>query len=242
MHVVAITRLHGSMEAEADALAADLGTLAYSARLTLRAGVPAVVLETADGDQAAALAARLRQRGHGALACDTADVAAARDLTLVRHFRFEPTALVVRTSAGDDALAWADITALVRATHRTEARDVKVVSERTFDAGRAILTGGLSMSKNVKREVVTRTDESEPVLYLFRRGGPPWLLGQYRANYDGLGAELQPTAIANFVTTVARLRARAPRAHVDDRLLARRTTTAELDLLAHLLVAGLAQA
>ena len=113
--------------------------------------------------------------------------------------------------------------------------EVKLVSERKFAPGRALLTGGLSMSKTKEREVERRSDTTEPVLYVFRRRGAPWLLGQYHANYSALGASLQPTAIANFAATVERLRALAPTAFSDDRLLQRRTTTDDLDLLAHIL-------
>ncbi len=242
MHVVAITRLATSVEQEAAALAASLAALPYTMELKLRVGLPAVVFETADEDRARALAAELRRRGHDALVCDTDDVVAANDMTPLRHFRFDAGALVLVASHGDAEVPWSDITALLRATHRTESKEVRTVTERKFNAGRAILTGGLSISKTTKREIETRTDDSEPVLYIFRRHGAPWLLGQYHANYGALGARLAPTAIANFLTTIERLRALATAARSDDRLMARRTTIADLDLLAHLLARTLAPA
>jgi len=80
------------------------------------------------------------------------------------------------------------------------------------------------------------------VLYLFRKSGAtPWILREQGTHYEALGARLAPTAAPNFVTTVAELRARAPQACYDERLVARRTASpTELDLLAHLVAWSLA--
>jgi hypothetical protein len=242
MYVVAIVRLGTTIEAEAAALAAGLGTLAYSERVKLNVGVPAIVLESADRARAVGLAEELRGRGHDAVVCDTDEVVSSGEMPRLRHFRFEPGALVRVGEGSETAVPWGDIVALLRATHREVTTDVKVVSERKFAPGRAILTGGLSISKTKQREVETRTDTTEPVLYVFHRHGPPWLLAQYHANYSALGARVQPTALASFGATVEYLRAHASNARFDDRLLQRRTTIDDLDRLAHILAHSLAPA
>src|SRR2546425_6978104 len=101
MYVVAIAELAPatSLEAEAAALAADLGTTAYQERLNLVAGPPAVVLATADAERARSLADRLHARGHGALVVDGAQVVAAGAMVELRSFRIEEEAL----HAGDPA-------------------------------------------------------------------------------------------------------------------------------------------
>jgi len=87
----------------------------------------------------------------------------------------------------------------------------------------AIATGGLIMSKKTTREVTTKTETREQVLYLFRKsGGAPWILRERAARYMGLGADLRPTSLENFGTTIRRLRELAPLAFYDERLMSGR--------------------
>lgn len=235
MHVVAIAKLATSIEAEADALAAAKGTLAYEERLKLRADLPVIVLSTPDQARAAALAGEIRGRGHGVIVCDTAEVVAESKMTLLRQFRFEPEALVVSVGLDELELPWTDIAALVCATHHTHTETVDSVKRKQFSLSRTIATGGLLHSKQVKTEAVSRSDDSEPVLYLFRGSKqPPWLLAQNRANFTALGDRIAPTAAPNFRLAVELLRKRAQFAVFDDRLVKRRGTIAEVDLFAHL--------
>lgn len=241
MHVVAIGRLATSIEQEAQALAARFGTLAYAERQKLHAGLPAVVLSTPDPALARALAGELRARGHDVLTCDTADVVAAEDMRSLRRFRFTDDALVVEAELEELALPWDDLAVMLRATHRIHARTTTTVKDKKVSIGKALVTGGLLITKTTTRHEVSGGDENEPVLYLFRRSAnPPWILWQHRAQYTALGGRAT-TAAPNFTRTVDELRARAPRATFDDRLLARRSAPDELDLVAHLLAGWLGQ-
>jgi len=103
------------------------------------------------------------------------------------------------------------------------------------------------MSKTTKRDVVTRTERREQVLYIFRRSGsPPWLLEERSARYVALGEALRPTSLENFSSAIARLREHAPGATYDERLMTSRpirgvAAGAEAtDILAHLLAQHLA--
>src|SRR3954451_25225367 len=94
MHVVALAEIATSIEAEAAALAADLGTTAYEERLKLAAGLPAIVLTSADPAGALEPLATLPARRHGAVACDAAEVVPSHAMVPLRRFTFEPDALV----------------------------------------------------------------------------------------------------------------------------------------------------
>jgi hypothetical protein len=229
-HVVAIAKLETTIDAEAKALAADLGTTAYEERLKLAAGLPAIVLATTDGGAAHALAGKLRARGHRALLCASSEVVAASAMIPLRRFELADDALV----AGDARLPFADIAVLVRARHRHHTETTGIVKHKKFDATRAILTGGLVTRKTEKREVTARTEDTEQVLYLYRASGDtPWLLREHATHYGGLGPALAATATQNFAIAVEQLRARAPHAAFDDRLV-RRPTIDDVDLYAHL--------
>jgi hypothetical protein len=219
VHVVAIAELATSLEAEAAALAADLGTTAYEERLKLAAGLPAIVLTAAEHGPARALAEKLRLRRHQVIVCDAATVVPSEAMIPVRTFAFEPDALVVPEQPGV-RLPYDDVLALLRAVHKGRTETHAEVAGKQFSMGRAILTGGLMTSKKVTRDEKTVSEERDQVLYVFRRSGEtPWLLRERGTHYAGLGAQLGPSSTQNFLAVIARLRAAAPAAFYDERLL-----------------------
>ena len=131
---------------------------------------------------------------------------------------------------------------LFRASHRTTSTSTHEVKERKLQPGMAIATGGLILTKTTKKEVTTKTETREQVLYLFRKSeAPPWILRERGARYMGLGPDLRPTSLENFITTIRRLRELAPQAENDERLMSGRPIlgVAEgieaMDILAYLL-------
>jgi hypothetical protein len=255
MHVVAILELATSIEAAAAALAAELGTLAYEERLKLAAGLPAVVLLAPDPLRATALAEGLAARGQPAVAFAGDEVVMASDMVSLRRFAFTEDALVAGEGAGA-RLPWADLALLIRANDRRRVETERVVKEKKFDLTRTVVSGGLIRSRTTTQTVTTRADDSEPVLYLFRTSGAtPFILREQGTHYEALGARLESTAAPNFLATVAELRARAPEAGYDERLLSRRrppvaagaaggklSSPHDLDLLAHLVARALTHA
>jgi hypothetical protein len=222
VHVVALLEVRGPIETEAASLARDLGSTVYEERLKLAAGLPAIVLTSADAGAAHHLAAQLVARGHDARVCNTAEVIPSGDMFALRRFAFEPDALVSLDVAG--RLPYDDILALIRAAHQTRTETRTETKSKQFSAGRAILTGGLVMRKNVTREEKTIANERDHLLYIFRASGEaPWILRERGAQYAGLGDEAGPSSAQNFLTFIARLRKMAEGAVYDERLMRPRT-------------------
>jgi hypothetical protein len=241
MYLVAIGELQGSIEGTIRPLADDLGTTPYELRLLINAGLPAVVLATVDENRARAAVAAVIRHGHVSIACQRSEVVPSASMTQLRDFRLAPEGLVADTGSSD-RLAYQDIAVLLRATHKTTTETIEQVKERKLRPVMALATGGLVLSKTVKREVATRTEAREQALYIFpRSGASPWLLRERSARYGGLGVELRPSSLDNFARTVQRLRERAPGAAYDERLMSGRPIrgVAEgveaTDILAHLL-------
>jgi hypothetical protein len=260
VYIVAIAELNGAIEVEAGALSADLGVSAYEARLVLASGTPAIVRTTSDKAQALDLLARLRKRGHGAIVCDTSDVVASDAMTSMRRFCLGSTSISIEDEPGAK-LAYDDVLALIAAVHRVSTTSESEVKSSTFSVGRAVITGGLMMTKTVKRGTRAVMEEREPVLYVFHRGGAPWILRERGTRWAGHGCPVAPSAGANFRTTVGVLRELTAHAVYDDRLVTRRsapermalsgggagttrTTSSEvgIDLLAHLVALWIARA
>jgi hypothetical protein len=232
VYVVAIAELKGAVDVEAAALATDLGVTAYEARLSLAPGTPAVVLRTGEREQALHLLARLRSRGHGAVACDASAVVASGAMTSMRRFRLGPSSILLDDGPGQ--LPYADVSALIAAVHRRHTADETVSRDRTISVARAVISGGLVMTRTVKRETRPETTEREPVLYVFHRGGGvPWLLRERGTLWAGHGRPISPLSSENFRTTVSVLRERAPDAVYDDRLVAKRSAPERLVVSGH---------
>jgi hypothetical protein len=240
MYVVAIAAL-SDPGADLRQLALDLGTTLYELKLVLNAGFPAVVVLTVDISLAAGAVRAIERHGHRPISADRRAFTASQAMRAIVDVRFDASEL--RGDAQGGGLPYQDIFALLRASHRSHETSVREEKERKFRPGMAIATGGLVYSKTTTQKVVTRTETREQVLYVFTRsGGSPWILREHGARYAGLGADLSPTSLENFKTTLAGLRQRAPTALYDERLMATRTIrgiadgAAATDLLAHLIV------
>jgi hypothetical protein len=243
VYVVAIAQLNGSIDASLKELAAELGTTPYELRLVVNGGLPAVVLATVDAEKARAARAAVARHGHAPTLLDRRTLVPSANMTELTRFAFRPAGVVADERTADE-LPYADLGALVRATHRGTTTTTEQVKERKLRPVMAIATGGMVMSKKTTREVTRHEEHREQVLYLFRRSGEaPWILRERGALYTGLGGETAPTAFENFQTTIRRLRERAPGAAYDERLMTARTVRGvadgsdAADLLAYLIAA-----
>lgn len=236
MFAVVLVSLSTSAESETVALAADLGVTAYEAGQLVRGALPSVVLRVADGARAEALAAKLAQRGQKALAFDLSQVIASEDMHQVRGFRIEPDALVSESQNGtSERLPWGEVRCAVKAVHHVSAESVQTTRERKFSVGRALMTQGVMMTKETVREAASAVAQREPVLYLFRKAGGPWLLTETQGRYAALGPLVRPTRLENFNTLLRLVRERLPGVPWDERLvsLKPRTETISSDFRGH---------
>ncbi len=235
--IVALTRLSTAAStdagrgAEAAVLSPLIGMGAYELRVALGGGLPLVLATLQDAERARELLAALRARGHGAVACDDAKVEGNDRMASPRDFSLEAQALVGDASGVRVELAFADMLALVAATHlRSEATTLET-SQKKFSLGRAALTGGLVRNKTTTTTEHRSVEEREPVLYLLRRqGSGHLLLAESRLRYGGLGERRAPAAYENFRTLVALLRERAPDVLYDDRLLTQKRAAGSLSI------------
>lgn len=259
MYVVAIVRWARPLEQELAALAPLLGMVAYDLKLRLGGPLPVVFAREADPARARELLAALRKRGHGAVACDLTKVPSAAEMTAPRTYELAADAFVGAAPAwGEARMPYAEIVALIHANVATIERTQEVTKDRKFSLGRAALTGGIAVRKEVEKKSVASSEDREQVLYVVHESGrDPWLLCEQRLRHRGLGERVRPTAGENFATLVQLLRARAPHALYDDRLLRRLRKTdtvsvsgptarkvteisnaSETDLAMHLIVVG----
>jgi hypothetical protein len=100
-----------------------------------------------------------------------------------------------------------------------ETTEVQTTTHRKVDLGKALLTGGLAVTKKVTTTTERTTEEKQAFLLILRNDDqPPIMLHERQLNYRCLGAGLQPSTFGNFTALLARLRSLAPVAPWDDRI------------------------
>jgi hypothetical protein len=222
MFVVALAKLAGTLDAELPHLASDLGQTPYEARMMLTGGMPSIVLLTPDKHAAITLLGRLKAREHHAVAIDSSAVVSGETLKQIRKFHFDSDSLILDDDL-QESIPYDDILVLLRASHESRVTNSIEEKSKQFSAGRAILSGGLVLTKNSTKSKDVHSEERQDVLYIFRNGGAhPVLLNASVARYTGLGQRMATTERANFLTTVEMIRERTPHAYYDERLVTRK--------------------
>lgn len=215
---LAITRLPEDPASLARAAAITGLAPADTARL-LTGTLPRVLLRGAP--EGVRLAAELEAVGFGAFAAEPSAIPTDRDRLVARNLTFSPEGFVALDGRGQpQACPATAIAAFLRGVRQVESSETVKTTERKLDLGKALLTSGLMITKKVETTSERRTSSREPFLLVQRNDGQPAImLYEQRLNYQGLGPSLQPSRTANFLALLERLRALAPTAPLDDRIL-----------------------
>ena len=222
LFVVAIDFAPGAGETLAAPLAEALGNSLYEARARLSGaeGGPAVVASYGEIEPAWACAGRLRANGFSPLLVTPDDVESDASRFLVRSFTLGGQSLAVESRRGQTAeVPYAEVDLMLRGVRIDERTETKTTEERKFSPGRALLSGGLLLSKTTRKTEQIAIMERYDFLHLYSAGRPPLVFRSNSLNYQSLGSALQPSTAANFAVLAERLRPTlSPRARYDDRL------------------------
>jgi hypothetical protein len=221
MHVIAVHYAPGTGEAMVRPLAEALDKSLYEtrARLSSPEGGPAVVANYGEIEPAWACAGRLRANGIAPILLTPEDVESDAQRFLVRGFRLGERAIEAESRQGQTAsLAYRDIDFVLRGVQIDERTELKQTETRKFSPGRAVLTGGMMMTKTTRKLEPVTTVDREEFLHLYADGKPPLVFRASALNYQSLGSALQPSTVANFAYLVSELRQPLSHARWDERL------------------------
>lgn len=246
-------------DADIQLIARHLGQVPYEVRLKVATSPPVALGPFRDLAQVQELVAELRDRGHGAVACDAEKVVSSETAKVARSFEFGADSLVVALRDGTEgALPYDELMVLVRAVcHRSEEITEETQTKR-FSMMRTAMTGGLVRRAQRTSKTQSTTIETEQILYAYRqRGDGTVLFREQSLNFLGLGDRIGLTAVESFDRFVRALAERASAARLDERLVSEKrrgsTLTAasfgghsrvatsnqgETDLAAHLVAIG----
>jgi hypothetical protein len=171
-------------------------------------------------DQAPALGGALEALGFQVVTCDPEAVPGDGDRVVARAIELADRALVITDAQGDTHTCSRAAIGWFQRGRRVLRKTTQVTSsERRLDVGRALLTGGLVLTKKVEK-TTTKTSETPDAFVLVQRtdGEPDIMLYERRLGYRFLGADMAASSRANLDLVHARLSALAPDAATDDRV------------------------
>ncbi len=225
MHIVAIHSLTKDKEVMAGTLAAALGVTMYEALARVRApgNGPLTVCVFAEMGRAGQLAERLQTAGFKAVVLTGDEIETEGHARIVRLFSLGEESLDVKSEKGESlSIPFQNVDLMLRGT--MIVRDVsttETVKSRSVSPGRAVLSGGLVLTKKTEtvREVTSEARQGFVALYAGDRA--TLIFREKTLVYDSLGPALRASRAENFAYLIAELRRRCPKAIYDDRLLSR---------------------
>lgn len=199
--------------------AATIAGLALADASRLLAGtLPKVLVRTtAEGER---ITKALEEAGFVALLGDESAILGDKDRVVARNLELSPEGLVAIDGRGQRFVCPSQtITAFLRGFRRFESTEITKTTKRKLDIGKALLSGGLMLTKKVETVSETTTSVKEAFLLIQCGSGlPEIVLYEHKVNYQCLGSGLQLSTLGNQAALLARLQALAPQVPVDDRL------------------------
>jgi hypothetical protein len=200
------------------ALATELALADLNRRLV--GTLPRVLASGLSPDRAARIAADLTGLGFTVITCDPVSVPADDERVLARRIDFADRVLVVTDGQGNTHTCAPERMGLFQRGVRHARQTTKVTtSDRRFAVGKALLSGGLLLTRKVERTSVKISESQEAFLLIQRTDGEPDIMVyERRVNYEFLGPALLPSSRANFDLVCRHLCALAPTVSTDDRV------------------------
>jgi hypothetical protein len=224
MHVVAIHRLGQDREKHASALASALGMTMYEALSRLRSpgNGPFTIGVFAEQERAIQIEEKLQSEGFGAVILLEGELTKELSPLIVRKFALSENELEVVTEMGESLrISFQNIRLILRGIGIVRGSTTETVKNRSVSLGRAVLSGGLMLTKTTKTVKEVATEERTAFFNIYTAGKPVMVFRENALVYDSLGPALQPSRALNFTYLIAELRRRCPDAQYDERLLTR---------------------
>jgi hypothetical protein len=182
--------------------------------------LPRVLASGLSPERAARIGAELDRLGFTVITCDPAAAPGDDERVVARRVDFADRALVVTDAPGNTHTCSPEEMGLFQRGIRRSRRSTKVTtSERRFAPGKALLSGGLLLTKKVDKTTV-KTSESQEAFLLIQRtdGEPDIIIYERRVNFGSLGPAMLPSSRGNLDLVWQQLCAMAPAVATDDRV------------------------
>jgi hypothetical protein len=228
MYVVAIHGLQKGPEkdeaARVRALAAALKVTVHEALMRLRApgDGPLAVAVLADRDPALQLTGRLQDAGFKTAVLTPDDMKREAAAWEIKRFGLAADGLHVETAKGDShVVPYPEVRLMLRGIGIVRSGATETEKTRSLSIGRAVLTGGIVLSRTTRTRREVTDERREGFLNVYASDGSVFVFRESVLAYYSLGPELKPSRAANFAFLVSEVRRRCPGGLYDERLLGR---------------------
>jgi len=231
MHVVAIHSINTDKETLAGSLSAVLKVTLYEALTRLRApgNGPLIVAVLAEKERAEQLSEQLRSAGFKSLVLTADEIDTANCSWIVRRFGLGKHELHVETENGENLdISFQDIDLILLGIRISRDTTTETVKKRSLDLGRAVLSGGMMLTKTTKTTRDVTTETRERFINLYAGDAPIIVLRENALDYNSLDSALKPSRSSNFTYLLTELRQSCPGVRYDERLLNRAAQAALL--------------
>jgi hypothetical protein len=224
MYIVSIDNLGQDREGFARALSEILGTTIYNAlvRLNVPGKGPLIVAAYREENIARERAEKLVAAGINTLILGQDEIETDKTRIIVRKFNFGNSELEIESRTGEHAdIDYSLVDIMIRGTRIAQNTETETIKGRKFDAGRAILSGGLVITKSVKLTQQSTTELREGFIHVYSGKLHSLVFLESALLYESLGPSLKPTRAANFAFVLSELKRRCPSAVYDERLVSK---------------------
>lgn len=224
MNVVAVHSLAEDKESQGSKLAAALGVTAFEAmsRLRIPGSGPLVVAVFSDLEAAQRLAEKLREEGFHPALLTAEEISAEAGRPPVRSFDLDGEKLHGEPAGGKGLdIYYSEVKVILRGTSVVRSTSTETVKNKSFNLGRAMITGGLMLTKTTKSVKEVTQEAREGFVTLYEKEGRAMTFSEKGLVYDSLGPARQPASAANFAYLIKEFRKRCTEAIYDERLLKR---------------------
>jgi hypothetical protein len=220
MNIVALGNLRGDLAERAGALAEILGITIFEARNRVRPPAPRVAATFADKDQAHSLAKKLANARFDPFVLGINELRQEERSVEIRSFELRPSGLLALARDRTSYNVRSDqIQLLIRGSAKISETQTDTSTERHLSVGKALATGGLSMTTKKTIETSSTTERKEGFVQLYTSGHPILVFKETVLQYQGLGKSMQLANTANFAQLIKEIKERAGAAPFDDRLV-----------------------
>ncbi len=222
LNIVAIRNTPENKDNPSAILAGIIGTTQYEAgsRLRIAGRFPVIVAVYAEAAYADEKAAKLRSAGFGAVVLHQDEIESDSNRFIARSFFLDDMQLRVESREGESLVVdYSRMEIILRGTCIEQFTTTTIEKEKKLSLGRAVISGGLVLSKSTEKHHVDTSENREGFLNLY--AGMKHIIA-FRENslvYSSLGSMLKPTRSANFAFITDELKRRCPDASYSDALL-----------------------
>ena len=194
----------------------------YETRLRLAGKIPKIIANYATIQMAESTARSLRELGLVVIVCTDSELRKYSPRYKAHTLKFEEQAVLFWNRSGQARqIESRDVFLVIKGRMQTYTETEVTTTARKLNVAATVLTGGIPITKKVKEKTTDKSYQTESFVRLYDQTSsePIVEILQHDFDYSFLESEMASSSVANFNTTVKKIRGAFPKAIFDDRLV-----------------------